>query len=627
MANVKPVNKKLAEDGWQIPDEVFDNIGENTEAIFEVREKTREDVLSKLKKYKKCLIIRPTGYGKTYLLTDLMTMYKKVLYLYPTEVISDTVKNRYADTNNLSPEDIETIKKAKSFDNVTLMTYAKLIRMSPEDLKKEKYDCIIADEAHRLGGPKTSSAISMLMRTLPRAHFIGATATPNRTDSLDIVSMFFSGIMCFPYTIHNAIQDGLLKKPNYCYCTYDIETDLKEAALTAGEDLNDPEVIEVLNRKIIELSEIYNMENVIKHMATKFVPNTSYMKFIVFFSNIEVMHQRTPAVEKWFKDAFPKHTVSSLFISSRNAKENENVKLLDTLTPRKKHIDLICCVDKLNMGHHASDLTGVVMFRGTSSNIIFCQQLGRALSAGAKSAALVFDVVDNLHRKAVYELNETPSDATLISMKKASMSKNQTVWKVHEDGTIRDKFGQQAPLTIDDDGKIVDLQGNDTGMYVEPGTTNIITTPAAKEILNGCNITENDINRIDKSQPLTAEGHIATYREIIAKAAAEPASQRCRLALLLHFEKWCKSNNVDYKGFETMIKTLKEESKKTEPEQHFMNDFKKFIKKAKINYPLHDLKMLTEYGEDDSDNIPLRICAIVKNVSVRSILDIILDAA
>ena len=65
MANVKPVNKKLAEDSWQIPDEVFDNIGENTEAIFEVREKTREDVLSKLKKYKKCLIIRPTGYGKT----------------------------------------------------------------------------------------------------------------------------------------------------------------------------------------------------------------------------------------------------------------------------------------------------------------------------------------------------------------------------------------------------------------------------------------------------------------------------------------------------------------------------------------------------------------------------------
>ena len=191
MINTKSINKKLAENGWQIPDEVFDNIGENTEAIFEVREKTREDVLSKLKKYKKCLIIRPTGYGKTYLLTDLMTMYKKVLYLYPTEVISDTVKNRYADTNNLSPEDIETIKKAKSFDNVTLMTYAKLIRMSPEDLKKEKYDCIIADEAHRLGGAKTSSAISMLLRTLPKAHFIGATATPNRTDSLDIVSMFF----------------------------------------------------------------------------------------------------------------------------------------------------------------------------------------------------------------------------------------------------------------------------------------------------------------------------------------------------------------------------------------------------------------------------------------------------
>ena len=57
MANVKSVNKKLAEDGWRIPDEVFDNIGENTEAIFEVREKTREDVLSKLKKYKKMVLV------------------------------------------------------------------------------------------------------------------------------------------------------------------------------------------------------------------------------------------------------------------------------------------------------------------------------------------------------------------------------------------------------------------------------------------------------------------------------------------------------------------------------------------------------------------------------------------
>ena len=275
MANVKPVNKKLVEDGWQIPDEVFDNIGENTEAIFEVREKTKEDVLSKLKKYKKCLIIRPTGYGKTYLLTDLMTMYKKVLYLYPTEVISDTVKNRYADTNNLSPEDIETIKKAKSFDNVTLMTYAKLIRMSPEDLKKEKYDCIIADEAHRLGGPKTSSAISMLMRTLPRAHFIGATATPNRTDSLDIVSMFFSGIMCFPYTIHNAIQDGLLKKPNYCYCTYDIETDLKEAALTAGEDLNDPKCHQTYGDKVRSKHFIHEVHRFLQQYRSDAPENTS----------------------------------------------------------------------------------------------------------------------------------------------------------------------------------------------------------------------------------------------------------------------------------------------------------------------------------------------------------------
>lgn len=586
--------------------------------VFEIREKTKADVLNKLQKHKKCIIIRPTGYGKTFLLTDLINLYQKVLYLYPAAVIADTVRERYIDTNNMTNEDADMIRTAKEFKNVTMMTYQKLVRVDENDLITADYDCVIMDEAHRIGGSKTASAISKLMNALPNAHYIGATATPNRSDSLDIVSMFFSGIMSFPYTLHDAIKDGLLKKPNYCYCTYDIDTDLKQEALTAGEDLKDPEVIEVLNKKLIEISEIYNVENIIRHMTNKFVNDTSYMKFIVFFSSIKHIDEKLGDVEEWFRKAFTGHTLSSICISSRNHIEQQNIERLSSLKKQPNHIDLICCVDMLNMGYHVDDLTGIVMYRGTSSNIIYVQQLGRVLSAGSKNPALVFDIVDNLHRKAVYELNETPSDADLLSMKKKYRPSNKTVWTVSNDGIIRDRNGQKAPLALDIHGHIVDLQGNLTNMTVDKNTGDVLTTPPDAQILNGNLISSQDIHRIDLSESLYANGHEATYREVIAKAVAEPMSQRCRLALLLHFRKWCESNQIPYTGIQTMVDTLK-----TENGHQFMQDFSDFIKRSKINYPLHDIKALTAYGEDQSSNIPLRICAIVKNVSVRSILDLI----
>ena len=67
-----------------------------------------------------------------------------------------------------------------------------------------------------------------------------------------------------------------------------------------------------------------------------------------------------------------------------------------------------------------------------------------------------------------------------------------------------------------------------------------------------------------------------------------------------------------------MIETLK-----TESGHKFISDFTAFIRNTNINYPLHDIKALLAYGEDTSDDIPLRICAIAKNVSVRAILELI----
>ena len=345
----------------------------SAEYIYEIREKTKQDVLHKLHTYHKCMIIRPTGFGKTYLLTDLINYYKHVLYLYPAEIIADTVKNRYI-SNNIDYMDAETIQdilEMRTFANVDMMTYAKLIRLKESEIQEMDYDAIIVDEAHRVGANKTCRALSKLIATLPNADLIGATATPNRTDSFDVVSTFFANIMSYPYTLHNAIQDGVLKAPKYCYCTYDIETDLKETALTAGEDINNPEVLEVLNRKLIELSTIYNVENIIREMCNTYASNTNYMKFIVFFASMKHMNEKLSDVKDWFQSAYPDHTINILRISSFSRNESKNVKLLQNIPETPNTITLIACIDMLNMGYHVNNLTGIVMYRSTKSDIIY----------------------------------------------------------------------------------------------------------------------------------------------------------------------------------------------------------------------------------------------------------------
>lgn len=577
--------------------------------IQEIREKTKEDVLKKLKTYHKCMIIRPTGYGKTFLMTELAGLYQHVLYLYPAEVIADTVRQRYCQLYDMPDADtIESIRAMRSFANVDMMTYAKLIRLSDDELQNMSYDAIIIDEAHRIGAIRTMEAISQLLANLPNADLIGATATPNRTDSFDVTSVFFSSIMSFPYTLHDAMQDQMLLKPNYCFCTYDVETDLKEEALTAGEDLNDPEVLEVLNRKLIELSKIYNMPNIIRNVCDQYAKDTNSMKFIVFFSSIRHMNDKLPDVISWFQEAYPTHHINSLRISSSSKQESINVKELESLKPADKTIHLIGCIDMLNMGYHVNDLTGIVMYRGTKSDIIYVQQLGRALSSGTDHASIVFDVVDNLHRKAVYDL-------TGKQRLRAATALRKTPWYLADDGTIRDAQGRLTPVVLQGD-HITDLQGNPTHMYVDPTTRQVYCQASDDDwYLNANLITSDDVHHVS---PLFAEGHMATYRELLAKAVAEPMSQRCRMAIHIHFRKWCEAMNVPYPITKEELDRMNNISS-----DDFVEHFKTLLASKHLDYPLQDAEQLLAFGEDDTDRIPLRICAKIKNVSVRAILDLL----
>lgn len=226
----------------------------------QMRQKTKIDLKNKLKVFGHCVLARCTGFGKTWLVSQMTQEYNRVLYLYPAEVIKDTAMSviEMMDGDAGRAEEDETFE----FRNIKFMTYMKLIRLSEEELDdlKGKVDLIIMDEVHRTGAKKTSDAVRHLIDSF-KGHIIGATATPDRMDAMDFISEFFGGVCTYEYTLHDAIQDGIIKRPIYCYCTYDVETDLRDAALTAGEDVNNITVKEVLKSKLVEISNIYNMPN------------------------------------------------------------------------------------------------------------------------------------------------------------------------------------------------------------------------------------------------------------------------------------------------------------------------------------------------------------------------------
>lgn len=612
---------------------------------FLEQEKTLKDAEDKLKEFSKCVIIRPTGFGKTFILTELIHKYNNVLYLYPSAVIKNTVVNRYCDliTDNeteddsvVDPETIETYRELKEIPNCDLMTYQKLIRLSNKELQDMKYDLILFDEVHRVGGTRTKVAVEKLFAYHgDHSKFIGATATPTRMDNFDVVSHFFNDIMCYTYTLFDAIQDGLIQKPNYCYLTHDYAEDLKTEAINAGENIDDEDVKKVIDAKIIELANLFGVPKIIKSVCKTYAKDTDYMKFIAFFASSQHMDDTINQVVDWFKEAYPKYNINVLKISSRNSEESKNVDALESLNARKKTIDIIACIDMLNVGYHVDNLTGIIMYRGTKSNTIFVQQLGRALSVGTNNSAIVFDIVDNLHKKAIYELRSSLSNKILRNRKgvqpenmrsyieemsktelKQRISKELKLDKDNKSIVIVDK-GEiiKTQYHLDDHLNIVDKNNNPSSYIYDAKNNRIINIGISTD--DPCK----NINTITK-ECLNSTGHEASYREIIAKSMVEPLTQRCKYALELHFRSWCNSKGVPYPISNDKLKTLYGLSK-----EDFYKEFCNIVSKNKIAYPLQDAEAILKIGANaNSNEIPLKICAKARNVSVEQILDLLFNA-
>lgn len=381
-----------------------------TQKIQEIQSKTIKDVMQKLKKHHKCLLVRPTGFGKTKTAVDIMKKYKHIIFLYPFKNIENAVR-RY---------DVDDL-------DLHLFTYAKIRNMYKKrySIFKDTFSkfntrntIIIMDEAHFIGAHATSKVIKKLMDEIcPKANYLGLTATPNRTDKLEIKWHFFDGISAFKYDLFDAIRDGIYPKPYYVYTPLngnELENQLNNKIDSLSVSEAKKEQLKTRIKKIInpERLNINNLDEIIENNLYKFKNDMDYYKFILFFTTYNNIHTKRDEIVSAFQKVFPHCTINVIIVSSESHIFRNNLELVDQLRPRENTIDLILNINMLAFGYHTDDITGIMMFRQTISNIIYSQQIGRCLSVVQKQSAIIFDFVENLHKSipnSIVKFNDNPS--------------------------------------------------------------------------------------------------------------------------------------------------------------------------------------------------------------------------
>ena len=336
-------------------------------------------------------IVHATGTGKSYnaLQLALDNKDKKIIYITPSNGIIEHLKKIINDNPNL---DIE-----KDFTNLEFRTYQSLINLSKEELSNLPCELLILDEFHHIGAPVWGSRINTLIETHENIKVLGMTAytirdrnTPYERDMANPdTNELFSNKIVSRYDLCDAMIDGLLPKPIYktAYTNLlEIEEHLESKInKLPQESIEYKEYMLILKNIKRRINDAPSIPNILKKTLK---PNGKYIYFCPPFSeegtnDIETIKSQTLEYLKTFieeKDIEIYTTTSEMGeLGTKNREAFYNDKDLKEQDTKNK-LRIMFAINQYNEGVHAPNIDGVIMGRGTTSDIVYFEQLGRALS-------------------------------------------------------------------------------------------------------------------------------------------------------------------------------------------------------------------------------------------------------
>lgn len=307
-----------------------------------------------LNTYNKALVVLGTGLGKTTTALEYLMRYKcRALVVTPNNVVKNGWE-RYSDY-----VDVTTYH---SFSN-NFASY-----------DYSKYSLVIIDEAHHASSDVWGKGVQYLLNN--NIKLLGLTATPMRTDGVDIRESLFDGCIAEGYSIEDGISDGIIHPFSYITSIYD-STTIEEI----GNNCTSKELTKKLNMAV-------NNTPTVRNILASNMP-MGKRKGVIFIQNVK----DEPIVVDILKDAFPSVECRLIHHRMSDKEVASNRKWFEETDE-----GYLMSVNMVNEGAHYPGVNTLIMFRRTASYLLYSQQLGRiiTLTRNPNPNSVVFDFVNNI---------------------------------------------------------------------------------------------------------------------------------------------------------------------------------------------------------------------------------------
>ena len=389
-------------------------------------------------------IVHATGTGKTFNALQLMLENpdKKFVFVTPYNSIIEHVRKIMADVVKEHPE--------VNFNNVQFYTYNSISKMSDEELKELEVDYLILDEFHHIGAPVWGERIEKLIELHEDLKVLGISAYTVRDRGTiyerDMVASdsdeLFSDCVVSRYDLVDAMKDGVLPKPIYRSTHVNLEQLIKKIENNLNRNNLSEKEYNMLVHKLNDAKRIVAGKNQAKELFFDNIKRDG--KYIYFcpsasksgINDIDTLMNevRTWLLEEGYsEDDFVLYkTISSekdYGYQCREAFYNDVDLNGDDASGKLK---IMFAINQYNEGIHAPNIDGVILGRETKSDIVFFEQIGRALSVrgnGSNVSPVIIDFADNI--EYIKELEN--SLRMRVSRKKYDTKKNSINKSLVED--------------------------------------------------------------------------------------------------------------------------------------------------------------------------------------------------
>lgn len=350
--------------------------------LFPHNQKAYQAASVMLEQSGRAAVIHPTGTGKSFIGFKLAQEHpeSRVVWMSPSEYIFRTQK-----------ENLHTACPEFAADNIVFLTYAKLILLDEEQMRTYAPDYVILDEFHRCGAEEWGKHLNTFLDLFPEAKILGLSATHIRylDNQRDMAEELFGGNIASYMSLGEAIALGILPCPVYVISVYSYQKELERlrervhGAKDGRYKSENEKYLEEL-RRTLELSE--GLDQIFQKYITE-----KSGKYIVFCADREHMQEMAGQAKAWFGGIDQDMHIYQVY-SEDSAAEHTFARFK---ADDSRHLKLLYCIDMLNEGIHVDGVDGVILFRPTTSPIIYRQQIGRALSAAKDRQPVIFDIVNN----------------------------------------------------------------------------------------------------------------------------------------------------------------------------------------------------------------------------------------